>query len=29
MEAAEGNAKYFRRILDSAVLADPADQAAE
>ena len=29
MEAAEGNAKYFRRILDSAVLASPADQAAE
>ena len=29
MEAAEGNAKYFRRILDSAVLAVPADQVAE
>lgn len=29
MEAAEGNAKYFRRILDSAVLAVPADPAAE
>ena len=29
MEAAEGNARYFRRILDSAVLASPADQVAE
>jgi hypothetical protein len=28
MEAAEGNAKYFRRILDSAVLASPQNNPA-